>query len=143
MTIAVVSAVAATASWLRPATEGASQSVSGQQSAEAKKNVCSAYGTARKAVSEKSVNPRPDDPVAKLEVVTHRQLILLSSSVHLQETLAAQPATQADLAKAVTALANTLEHLAINNLAGVGKQFQTQLWKNFSSEAEQVNKLCK
>jgi hypothetical protein len=78
----------------------------------------------------------------KLEVITHRQLVLLASSVHLQETLAAQPATQADLTKAGSTVATTLEHLALNNLAGVGKQVQGQLWKDFSSQAAQVNKLC-
>jgi hypothetical protein len=142
LTIAIVAAAAATAAWLRPANEGASHSFSGQQSAEAKKNVCSAYGIVRKAMSEKSANPRPDDPVAKLEVITHRQLVLLASSVHLQETLAAQPATQADLTEAVSTVAATLEHLALNNLAGVGKQVQGRLWKDFTSQAAQVNKLC-
>jgi hypothetical protein len=58
--------------------------------------------------------------------------------VHTQETLAAQPATQAALTKAVT----TLDHLALNNLAGVGKQAHGQLWKDFSSQAAQVSKLC-
>jgi hypothetical protein len=143
LTIALLAAAAATAAWLRPAHEGASHSFNGQQSAEAKKNVCSAYGTIRKAVSEKTPNPRPDDPLAKLEVITNRQLVLLAGSVHLRETLAAQPAAQADLTKAVSNVANTLEHLAINNLAGIGKQAQSQLWKNFGSEAAQINNLCK
>jgi hypothetical protein len=47
-----------------------------------------------------------------------------------------------DLTKAVSTVATTLEHLALNNLVGVGKQAQGQLWKDFSSQAAQVNKLC-
>jgi hypothetical protein len=143
LTIALIAAAAATAAWLRPAHDGASHSFNSQQSADAKKNVCSAYATVRKAVSEKTPNPRPDDPVSKLEATTNRQLVLVASSVHLQEILAAQPAAQTDLTKAVSSVANTLEHLAINNLAGVGKQYQGQLWKDFGSESAQINKLCK
>lgn len=143
LTIALIAAAVATAALLRPARDGASHSFNGQQSAEAKKNVCSAYGVVHKAVSEKTPNPRPDDPVSKLGATTNRQLVLLASSVHLQEVLAAQPAAQADLTKAVSSVANTLEHLAINNFAGVGRQYQGQLWKDFGSESAQINKLCK
>jgi hypothetical protein len=53
----------------------------------------------------------------------------------------AQPKS-VDLTKAVSTVATTLEHLALNNLAGVGEQVQGQLWKDFSSQAAQVNKLC-
>jgi hypothetical protein len=85
---------------------------------------------------------QPKSVDRKLEVITHRQLVLLASSVHLQEALAAQPATQADLTNAMSTVTTTLEHLALNKLAGVGKQVQGQLWKDFSSQAAQVNKLC-
>jgi hypothetical protein len=53
----------------------------------------------------------------------------------------AQPKS-VDLTNAVRTVATTLEHLALNNLAGVGKQVQGQLWKDFSSQAAQLNKLC-
>jgi hypothetical protein len=142
LTIAVIAAVAATAAWLRPAHEGVSQSFSGQQSAAAKKNVCSAYDTVRRAVSEKTLNPRPDDPISKMSAITNRQLVLLAGGVYLRDTLAAEPAASADLTKAVNSVANTLEHLSINNLAQVGKKAQEQLWKDFGAEATQVHKLC-
>jgi hypothetical protein len=34
-------------------------------------------------------------------------------------------------------VANTLEHVSINNLAQAGKKAQEQLWKDFGSEAVQ------
>ena len=45
--------------------------------------------------------------------------------------------------KALAIWSGTLEHLAVNNLARVNNQLQTVLWKDFGSEAAQVNKLCK
>lgn len=143
LAVALVAAAASVAAWLRPAHEGASHSFSAQQSAQAKKNVCSAYFTVRRAVSEKTVNPSPADPVGKLEVATNRQLILLGGGAFLDKTVTAEPATPADLAKAVDSLAGTLEHLAVDKLARAGKPLQTGLWKDFGSEAAQVNKLCK
>jgi hypothetical protein len=143
LVIALIAAAASIAAWLRPAHEGASTSFSSQQSAQAKKNVCSAYITVRRAVSEKTPNPRPDDPVAKLEAATNRQLVLLGGGAFLDKTVTAEPAAPADLAKAVSSVAGTLEHLAVNNLARVNNQLQTVLWKDFGSEAAQVNKLCK
>ena len=143
LAIALIATAVAAAALLRPAHEGASQSFSGQQSVEAKKSVCSAYVIVRKAVSEKTPNPRPDDPLAKMSVTTNRQLVLLAGGVHLQEALTVEPAAPADLAKAISSMANTLEHLSINNLAGADKKFQIQLWKDFGSQAAQVSKLCK
>jgi hypothetical protein len=143
LAIALIAAAASIAAWLRPAHEGASHSFSSQQSAQAKKNVCSAYFTVRRAVSEKTPNPSPNDPVGKLEGSTNRQLVLLGGGAFLDKIVTAEPAAPADLAKAVSSVSGTLEHLAVNNLARAGKQFQTVLWKDFGSEAAQVNKLCK
>ena len=143
LAIALIAVAVAIGAWLRPAHEGASPSFSSQQSAQAKKNVCSAYATVRRAVSERTPNPRPNDPVDKLELSTNRQLVLLGGGAFLDKTVTAEPAAPADLAKAVDSVAGTLEHLAVNNLARVGKPFQTVLWKDFGAEAAQVNKLCK
>jgi hypothetical protein len=147
LAIALIAAAVSIAAWLHPAHDGASagasHSFSGAQSAQAKKNVCSAYATVRKGVFERSANPRPDDPVAKLELSTNRQLILLGGGAYLDKTLAAEPAAPADLAKAVNSISNALEHLAVNNLARVDKKFQTTLWRDFVAEDAQANKLCK
>jgi hypothetical protein len=140
LAIAVIAAVAATASWLRPAHD--SISFSSEQSAQAKKNVCAAYGTIHRAVGEKTPNPRPEDPLSKISAVTNRQLVLLASGVHLRDVLTAEPAAPAELAKAINSLANTLDHLAINNLARAGKKAQGELWKGFGVEDAQVKRLC-
>jgi hypothetical protein len=139
LVIALVAAGVAITAWLRPAH---SSQFSGQQSADAKKAVCSAYFTVRRGVTEKVTNLRPDDPIAKTALNIRRNLVLLASSVHLHDTLAAQPATPADLAKAVDSLANTLEHVSIDHLAAVDKKSQAQLGHDFGTELAQVGKLC-
>jgi hypothetical protein len=139
LVIALVATGVAITAWLRPAH---SSQFSGQQSADAKKDVCSAYATVRRGVTEKVTSSRPDDPIAKTALNIRRQLVLLASSVHLHDALAAQPATPADLAKAVDSLANTLEHVSIDHLAAVDKNTQAQLGHEFSSELAQVGKLC-
>ena len=139
--IAVIATAVAIAAWLRP---GASHSYSVQESAQAKANVCSAWAPVHQAVWAGTPNPHPGDPVAQLSVAANVRLAMLGGGSYLKETLAAEPATPADLAKAVTSVVTTLQQMGINYLARTpNKAVFTSLQHDLDSQGAQVVKLCK
>ena len=141
LAVAVIAAAAAIAAWLHPA---GSHSYSDQQSAQAKANVCAAFQPVHQAVWTGTPNPHPGDPVAQLAVAANVRLAMLGGGSYLRETLAAEPATPADLAKAVTSMATTLQKMGINTLARTGNQaVQAQLKHDLDTEGAQVAGLCK
>jgi hypothetical protein len=141
LAIAVVAAVAAIAAWIHP---GGSHSYSDQQSAQAKTNVCAAARPVHQAVWVGTPNPHPGDPVAQLAVAANVRLAMLGGGAYLRETLAAEPATPADLAKAVTSMATTLQQMGINYLARTGdKNVMASLKHDLDTEGAQVAGLCK
>jgi hypothetical protein len=142
LAIALIAVVVAVAAWLRPAHGGGSYS--DQQSAQAKANVCAAVGPVHKAVWAGTPNPHPGDPVAQLSVAANVRLAMLGGGSYLRETLAAEPATPADLAKAVTSMATTLQQMGINYLARTGnKPAMDSLQHELESKGAQVVGLCK
>jgi len=141
LAIALIAVVVAVAAWLRPA---ASHSFSDQESAQAKANVCSAWAPVRKSVWVGTPNPHPGDPVAQLAVAANVRLAMLGGGSYLRETLAAEPAAPADLAKAVTSVANTLERMGVTYLARTGTPAVIgPLKHDLDSEGAQIDKLCK
>jgi hypothetical protein len=69
---------------------------------------------------------------------------MLGGGSYLKETLAAEPATPADLAKAVTSVVTTLQQMGINYLARTpNKAVFTSLQHDLDSQGAQVVKLCK
>ena len=141
LVIAVIAAALAIAAWVRP---GASHSFSDQQSAQAKANVCSAWAPVRKSVWEGTPNPRPGDPVAADVVAANVRLAMLGGGSYLKETLAAEPAAPADLAKAVNSVANTLQRMGINYLARTATPAViAPLTRDLNSEGAQIDGLCK
>jgi hypothetical protein len=119
-------------------------SFSGQQTADAKTNVCAAFQTARQAVviNTHLVNPRGDDQVGTLAVAANARLALLGGGAYLRDRLDAEPATPADLANGVKAVAASIEQLGINYLAGASNSVQDPLRKNLDQQIAQVRKLC-
>jgi hypothetical protein len=115
-----------------------------QQTADAKTNICTASTIARQAVVTNThlVNPHGDDPVGTLAVAANARLALLGGGAYLRDRLEAEPATPADLAKAVTAMAGTIEQLGINYLAGATGVDQDPLRKNLDQEIKIINQLC-
>jgi hypothetical protein len=139
LAIAVLALAIAALAWFRPV-HGASP----QQTADAKTNVCTGYAVARQAVVTNThlVNPRGGDQIGTLAVAANARLALLGGGAYLRERLDAEPATPADLAKALKAMAGTMEQLGINYLAGAPGTAQDPLRNNLDKEIAAINKLC-
>ena len=119
-------------------------SYSDEQTAQAKAAVCSAWAPVRKSVWLGTPNPRRGDPVAQLAVAANVRLAELGGGSYLKETLAEQPATPADLAKAVTAVANTLQKMGVIYLArNDSPALIGPLHNALDTEGAEVGKLCK
>jgi hypothetical protein len=139
--IAVIAAAVAVVAWLRP---GQSHSYSAEQSAEAKRNVCAAWVPIRKSVWEVTPNPRPGDPVALDAVAANVRLAMIGGGSFLKETVASEPATPGDLAKAVNSVAQTLQWMGVYYLARIDTQTVIgPLKHNLDSQGAVVDKLCK
>jgi hypothetical protein len=139
LAIAVLALAIAALAWFRPV-HGASP----QQTADAKTNVCTAYAVAHQAVviNTHLVNPRGGDQIGTLAVAANARLALLGGGAYLRERLDAEPATPADLAKALKAMAGTMEQLGINYLAGAPSAAQNPLRNNLDKEIAAINNLC-
>lgn len=141
LAIAVIATAVAIAAWVRP---GASQSFSDQQSAQAKNDVCTAWVPVRRSVWEVTPNPRPNDPVAQDAVAANVRLAMIGGGSFLKEIVAAEPATPADLAKAVNSVANTLQWMGVYYLARLDTQAVIDpLKQKLDSEGVDLDKLCK
>jgi hypothetical protein len=116
---------------------------SAAQAADAKKQICQASTRVRHAITINSRrNPVHGDAGSALAVKTSARLALYGGGAYLEDRLAKQPATPADLAKAVGSLATTIQDLGIGYLAEDPDADQQSLRKDLGSELEQVNKLC-
>lgn len=141
LAIAVIATAVAIAAWVRP---GSSHSFSDEQSAQAKEDVCSAWAPVRKSVWEGTPNPRRGDPVAADAVAANVRLAMLGGGSYLKETVAAEPAAPADLAKAVNSVANTLQRMGIVYLAGTATPaVLNPLMHDLNSQGAQIDGLCK
>jgi hypothetical protein len=143
LAIAVIAVAVAIAAWLRPAHSSAPH-FSDQQTADAKKSMCTAYTSVHRAVVDTThmANPKGDDPVGQLAVQANARLALLGGGQYLRERLAANPATPADLAKAVTAMADTTEDLGVAYLSGATPFAVDPQRQDLLDEVKQLNQLC-
>jgi hypothetical protein len=140
LAVAVIAAAAAIAGWVWPAHQKAS--FSDQESASAKTSVCAAVATVRNAVFVKSPKPPPDDQLAHFAHASNERVALLGGGAYLRETVAAEPATPADLAKAVNSVGVTLEKMGLDYLARSNKTVTESLQRDFGSEMHDVNQIC-
>jgi hypothetical protein len=142
LAIAVLALAIAVLGWFHP--HSASPAFTAQQTADAKTNVCTASTIARQAVVTNThlVNPRGDDQIGTLAVAANARLALLGGGAYLRERLDAEPATPADLAKAVTAMIGTIDQLGISYLAGASNSDQNPLRKNLDTEIKAISQLC-
>jgi len=138
LAIALIAVAVAIAAWFLPARNH----FSGQQSAQAKTKVCSTYTTVKRSVSEGTPNPRPDDPVSQTAVAANVRLAMIGGSSYLKETLAAEPATPADLTKAVKSMADTLDQLGFDYLLMQDATVIQPLLETFNSELAQIDPMC-
>ena len=138
LAIAVFAVAAAVAAWLVPVPKH----VSAEQSTQAKTKVCYTYGTVRNAVSEGTPNPHPGDPVAQTAVAANVRLAMIGGASYLRETVAAEPAAPADLTKAVTSMADTLDKLGFAFLLMSNETVKAPLLQTLNSQTSQINKIC-
>ncbi len=140
LAFALIALVVAVMAWIRPG----SHSYSDQQSAQAKAKVCAAFWPVHKAVWEGTPDPRKGDPVAQLAVAANVRLAMLGGGSYLKETLAAEPATSSELAKAVTSLTDTLQRMGAIYLARMDtRPVIGPLLNDLNSQGAEVAKLCK
>lgn len=141
LAIALIAAVVSVAAWLK-AHQTSSPSFSGEQSSNAKAKVCSAYALVNKAANTDTPNPRPHDPVSQNAVAANVRLAFLGGGSYLRETLTAEPATPADLAKAVNSMAITLEKMGLSYLAREDASVISPLRQDLGSKSGEINKMC-
>lgn len=117
LALAVIGIVLAIFGWFYPSS---GEKFSGDQRDEAKGKICDAQAVVRQGTQFNTnlQNPVPGDLAGDLAVGTNARLSLFAGGAFLHQRLEANPATPADLATAVGDMANTLEALSINYLAG-------------------------
>lgn len=117
LVLAVIGIVLAVFGWFYPST---SQKFSGDQRDEAKGKICEAQAVVRQGTQFNTnlQNPVPGDLAGDLAVGTNARLSLFAGGAFLHERLGSYPAAPADLAKAAGDMADTLEALSVNYLAG-------------------------
>jgi hypothetical protein len=146
--ITLVAVGAAVAAWLRPVPETKSASpsavtFSAQQVTEAKSKVCEAFEKAQKASSSNSGRSGGDDPNAQLLIAVNMRQVFMSSSVYLLKTLAEEPAAPADLAAAVTKLADLFQVITLDGLAGDRKDPAVPEQNAANETGQTIQSLCK
>lgn len=140
LAIAVVAVVVSVVGWfLSPD----SAKFSAEQANDAKKQICAASTSVRRATVVTTNQPLPahSDPSLAVAVTVNARLALLGGGAYLQTQLARQPATPSDLAKAVDSWANTIQELGISYLEGAPDASPQQL-DDLNSKFNQVKKLC-
>lgn len=142
--VAVLALILALISLFWPS--GGAKKYGDQEAQDAKGQMCTVTGTVRQATSINTnmSNPVPDDPVGGLAVAANARLALYGGGNYLHEQLEANPATPADLAKAVENLASTMQQLGINYLAGASADSPVQqpLRDQLTGELAELDQLC-
>lgn len=136
----------AIAGWFRPAPANkvpAAPRYTDQQMADAKAKVCSTYEQVRKAVVANTSRNGGDDPTATLAVAANARTALYDGGDYLSKTLAQEPATPPELAKAIQILVNSYQQLAIDYMAEVPDSEQQSSRDAVSNAGTTVYGLCK
>jgi hypothetical protein len=143
LALAAIAVAVAVAAWFRVG--HGSPHFNDSQISQAKSNICAAYTTVRQGVVANThmTSPNPNDPIGQLAVAANARLALLGGGAYLRDRLAAEPATPADLAQALTSMSSSLEQLGVNYLAGVDSTTQDPLRKDLDGEISQLNGICK
>lgn len=143
LALAVIGIVLAILGWFHPST---SQKFSDDQRADAKGKICEAQAVVRQGTQFNTnlQNPVPGDLAGDLAVGTNARLSLFAGGAFLHQNLDANPATPADLSKAVGDMADTLEALSINYLAGHSPEdaVQQPLRDQLRGQIDVLDNLC-
>lgn len=140
----MIAVILAVIGWFRP--PSGPGSFNSEQTQEAKKNICTAANTVGNAVGINTnlANPGPESEVGGLAVAANARLALSGGGSYLHDRLAKELAAPADLRKAVTDYANTLEELSVNYMAGAGPSSSVQqpLRDALKSQFGEIANLC-
>lgn len=150
LAIALVATGLAIVGWFRPTPSPPAPHQTGptytqQQIADAKRNVCDAYGLVRAAVSV-STNKQGSDGdafAAKTAIAANGRLALYGGGGYMLEQLSAEPPTPSDLADAVKSLAATFRKLALVDLSEQPESAQTPLRDSVPILTTKIDGLCK
>lgn len=114
-----------------------------QETAEATKRACDAYGLARTAVALQTGAETGTDPIAAQAIAANARLAMAVGSQHLVDSLS--PAVPSELAGLLRSVATDLQGLAINALAGTtdGDTGQVARLKDLEATSSRVVELCK
>lgn len=144
LALAVIAVILAALAYFLPSHDKASAGAVAQQGGDAKTNVCAAYNTVHQGVviNTHLANPNPDDPIGQLSIAANARLALVGGGSYLRERLAANTAAPADLTKAVTAMADTIQQLGVNYLSGAPNDLQDPLRHDLDNQIGQLNQMC-
>jgi hypothetical protein len=114
-----------------------------QQVTDAKAHTCAAFSTVRTAVSLQTNADVGSDPVGIQSIAANARLSMAGGGPYLVARL--EPATPAPLATAIRSLADDLDDIAMNALAGVGNDdvIQADRMRDGEALAAQIRDLCK
>lgn len=122
LAIALVAIGLAIGCWVRPvsgAKAPPTPTYTDQQVATAKAHVCAVFANVDHALAQAYARNGGGDPTAQLAVADGTQLALEAGSRYLSTTLAAEPATPADLADAIRTQAGAYQKALIGFLNGL------------------------
>lgn len=151
LVVAVVAIGLAIGCWFRPMPGStgspvpSAPSYTRQQVADAKTNVCIAFGKVDRALNLADAEPVSSDRTEQLAVAALTRIAFDGGSRYLLTTLAEEQATPPELATAVRKQANSLQELLIGFLDGVpNSDPEQQPAVNASNEAAaKIRRLCK
>lgn len=147
LVIALVAIGVAIAAWLRPIPAPykppPAPTYSSQQVADAKGKVCAAYAKVHQAFAVVGARDGGDDPTAGLAVATSSRQALEVGSRYLLSKLAAEPATDAELAEAMHSIAEAYQELAISYLADARDSDVEPTRQSVDRLSSKIDGLCK
>lgn len=128
----------------KPSPAPSAPTFTSQQISDAKENVCAAHRIVRQAGvgCHRQIAGRVSGYRVGLIGIQHGRLALYSGGDYLLRRLTAEPATPAELRDAVRSLANALQELAVNYLAGAPDSVVTPLRLALERDTRAVDPLC-
>jgi hypothetical protein len=116
-----------------------------QQRSDAKKHICETFKIVDRAVVRNSHLKNPDNggPIGALSVATAQRFAFYDGGAFLRDRVAAEPATQKDLADNANTLGTQLEELSIGYLAGAQEFAQDELRQNLDDKIKKIVEICK
>lgn len=144
LVLAVIATSVAVVGWFYP-NKSASSTYSDQQTKDAKKHICEAFGIVERAVVKTSHLKNPDNggPIGALSIATARNFAFYSGGAFLRDQVSQSPATPPDLAKSVNDLGTNLEELSIGSLSGASQFAQEELGHSTDEKIKASIEICK